>query len=232
MRYDTKKKGVLMFRSALLGLGVLSVNASAAMILGFGVEADYLAPSAEGNFNHNGINTVFEKKTENGYQLGAYLEHPVPLIPNIRIDYTSELEFRGATSSVSVSQMDVTPYYEILDNVVDLDIGITAKSLRAQTDSTLLPALNDSYDTVIPMGYVGAAVMFPGLPVSFAGSVKYIGYDGDSFTDARIKAMWEIVGGVSAQVGYRYESLKLDDTFDVTADAEFKGVFAGLAFTF
>jgi outer membrane protein len=236
MRYHTKKKGLSMMKSALLAMCLVSANASAAMILGFGVEADYLAPAASGSLTHNGTKTEFGSSTENGYQLGAYLEHPIPLVPNIRLDYTSELEFNGVTAgaanSVAMTQLDITPYYEILDNVVDLDVGITAKTLRVKTTSAAVPAFNDSYSTVIPMGYIGAAVMLPGLPLSFAGSVKYIGYEGDSLTDARIKAMWDIALGVSAQVGYRYESLKLDDTFDTTSDAEFKGVFAGLAFTF
>lgn len=218
-----------MKKSALLAFALATVNVSAATILGFGVEADYLAPSATGDFKYKTVTTAFNGDTESGYQIGAYLEHPVPMLPNLRLDYTSDITFSGGANSVALNQMDVTPYYEILDNVVDIDIGITAKVLNG-TSKTIIA--EESFNAVIPMGYLGAAVMLPGLPVSFAGSVKYIGFSGDSFTDARIKAVWDIAGGLSAQVGYRYESLKLDDRFDITTDATFKGAFAGLGFTF
>ncbi len=216
-----------MKKSALLAMTLMAANASAAMILGFGVEADYLAPAATGNFDYKGANTVFDGATQSGYQLGAYLEHPVPLVPNIRLDYTSDLTFSGLGSDVSLKQMDVTPYYEILDNIVDLDIGITAKTISGKIKNT-----DQSFNAVIPMGYVAAAVMLPGTGLSVDGSVKYISFSGDSLTDARVKASWDIVAGLQVHAGYRYESLQLDKRFDITTNATFKGPFVGLGYKF
>lgn len=218
-----------MFRSTILALALLSANASAAMILGFGVEADYLAPAATGSFDYKGGTTDFNGDRESGLQLGAYIEHPIPIVPNLRVDYTSEVTFSGGGNEVAISQTDITPYYEILDNIVDLDIGITAKMLNG---TSTIAGSDESFSAVIPMGYIGAAVSVPGLPISFAGSVKYISMSGDSFTDARIKAVWDIAAGLAAQVGYRHESLKLDDLSDITTDATFKGPFVGVGFTF
>ena len=217
-----------MKKSALLALMLMATTGSAAMILGFGVEADYLAPSATGHLKYNAVDTAFNGETESGYQLGAYLEHPLPFVPNLRLDYTSDVTFNGASSQVSLSQIDITPYYEILDNVVDIDIGITAKTLSGKTKGVS----EQSFNVVIPMGYLGAAVMVPGTGFSVAGSVKYINFSGDSFTDARIKAVLDIAAGLQAQAGYRYESLKLDNLSDITADATFKGPFVGVGFTF
>jgi len=219
-----------MKKSALLALSLMAANASAAMILGFGVEADYLAPKATGNFDYNGQNAVFNGATESGYQLGAYFEHPVPLVPNIRLDYTSDVTFSGAGNSVGLKQIDITPYYEILDNIVDIDIGVTVKTISGKTKGT--GVAEETFNTVIPMGYVGAAIMAPGTGLSVAGSVKYIGFNGDSFTDARIKAALDIVAGLQVQAGYRYEVLKVSDHFDIKADATFKGPFVGLGYTF
>jgi hypothetical protein len=42
----------------------------------------------------------------------------------------------------------------------------------------------------------------------------------------------DIVAGVQAQVGYRYESLKLDDRFDLTTNTTVKGPFVGLGYIF
>ncbi len=223
-----------MVRSMILAVGLLCANASAAMVLGFGAEADYYAPKADGHFDYKNTRTYFGNDDESGYQIGAYLEHGVPVLPNLRIDLTSESSFSGTdpvlggVNKVSFQQIDITPYYEILDNVVDIDVGVTFKVLDGKVEG----AINESFSEVIPMGYLGAAVSFPGLPLSLAGNVKYIGYDGDSFTDARIKAVWDIAAGVHAQAGYRYESLKIDDRFDMNTDVTFKGPFIGLGFTF
>jgi outer membrane protein len=222
------KKGVFMKKSALLAIALMAANASAATILGFGVEADYLAPAATGNFKYQTSSTAFDGATESGYQIGAYLEHPIPLVPNLRLDYTSDVTFSGAGNDVSLKQLDVTPYYEILDNVVDLDIGVTAKTINGKTKGLS----EQTFNAVIPMGYVGAAVMIPGTGFSVNGSVKYISLNGDSLTDARIKAALKIAAGLQVQAGYRYESLKLDNRFDITTDANFKGPFVGLGYTF
>lgn len=215
-------------KKALVALCLSASVASAATILGFGVEADYYTPKASGDFNYKSTSTTFSNNQESAYQFGAYMEHPVPLLPNLRIDYTPESSFTGGTNTVSFNQTDITPYYEILDNIVDIDIGITCKIL----DGNVKGVVNENFRQAIPMGYLNAAVMFPGLPLSLSGNVKYIGHDGDSFTDARIKAMWNIAAGIQAQAGYRYESMKIDNRFDITADATFKGPFVGFGFTF
>lgn len=223
-------------KAVVAGLSILAVNLSAATILGFGAEADYFAPEASGHFSYTdkGVttNTSFNGDTESSYQVGFYFEHPVPILPNLRVDLTPNTEFSGkdgvVASTVKFNQIDVTPYYEILDNIVDLDIGITLKVLDGSVSGTA----NQDFTQVIPMGYLGAALMIPGLPISFAGSIKYIGTGGDSLSDSRVKVIWDIAAGLKAQAGYREESLKVDNRFDINADATFKGPFVGLSYQF
>jgi len=225
-----------MMKSGLIALCLSASVASAATILGFGVEADYYSPEASGylNYTDGGItsHTVFNNDTESAYQLGLYFEHPVPLLPNLRVDLTPDNSFYGtdgvSVNKVTLNQVDITPYYEILDNVVDLDIGVTFKVLDGKVEGLV----NQDFKEVIPMAYLGAGLTIPGLPISFAGSIKYIGYDGDSFTDSRIKAMWDIAAGLKAQAGYREESLKVNDRYDISADATFKGPYFGLSYQF
>lgn len=222
-----------MMKKALLAMSLGISAASAATVLGFGVEADYYNPTVSGDFSYKTSDTRFSGEKETAYQLGFYLEHPVPMLPNIRIDYTPETTFSGAdsiigTNKVSFTQLDGTLYYEILDNVVDLDLGVTFKALDGKVAGTI----NESFSEVIPMGYVGAAVMFPGVPLSISGSAKYLGYSGDSFTDARIKAVWKVMAGLEAQAGYRYEALKINDRFDMNADMTIKGPFVGIGYSF
>lgn len=226
-----------MMKSALLTLCIGVSAASASMILGLGVEADYYVPAASGDFSYteNGVTTYtsFNEESESTYQVGVYFEHPVPVIPNFRLDMTPEASFSGSdgffgTNKVSVSQTDITPYYEILDNIVDLDIGVTFKVLDIKVEGTI----NQDLTQTIPMGYLAAGVDIPGTGLRIAGDVKYIGYKGDSFTDARIKAVIDLPAGLQAQAGYRHESLKISDHYDINADVKFEGPFVGLGYTF
>jgi outer membrane protein len=217
-----------MKKSVLTALCLASVNVSAAMILGFGAEVDYYHPTASGDFNYKSTTTNFLNDSESSYQVGVYLEHPVPFVPNLRVDYTPDTSFSGSGNKVTFNQLDVTPYYEILDNVVDIDLGVSFKVLDGRVTGTA----DESFNQVIPMGYLGAAAMIPGIPFSVAASVKYIGFSGDALSDARIKAVWKIAAGLQAQAGYRQESLRINDRFDMNTNMTIKGPFVGLGYTF
>lgn len=226
-----------MLKSALF-VSLIGVSvASAATVLGFSAEANYYSPTVSGNFSYTGNGTTthtrFSDDTQSSYQLSAYLEHPLPILPNLRIDYTPETTFSGADSSigtnnVSFKQLDGTLYYELLDNVVDLDVGVTFKAL----DGKIEGSANQDFNVLIPMIYLSTGIKIPALPIHVVGDVKYVGYHGDSMTDARLKAMWDIVAGLQAQAGLRYESIKIDNRENINADVTFKGPFIGLGYAF
>lgn len=225
-------------RKVLTTLCLSASIASASMILGFGVEADYYAPEATGIFNYTDKNfqtkTSFDGESADSYALSAYFEHPVPIIPNFMIDYVPESKFTGSngaggTNEVSFSQLDVTAYYEILDNIVNLDIGISGKIIYGSVKSTGLAEQDGKF--VVPMGYVGASASIPVLPIRFDADVKYISYDNNTVSDMKIKAVWEVIMGLEAVVGYRYENLQLDDS-DVYSDLKIQGPFAGVGYRF
>lgn len=223
-------------KKALLALCVGSVMASASTVAGFGVEADYYVPEAKGDFRYtdNGVttDTHFNGDDDSVYQVGLYFEHPVPLLPNIRADFTPETSFTGTdsiagTNTVKFSQIDTTLYYELLDNVVDLDIGLTGKFI----DGEVTGAVNQSFDVVIPMVYVGAGVKIPALPIRLDADLKHVRYSGNSISDMRIKAVWEVMAGLEAVAGYRYESLKLDED-DIYSTLKIQGPFIGVGYRF
>ena len=222
-----------MKKSILTALCLLSVNASAAMVLGFGAEVDAYNPTASGDFNYKTTTTRFNNDRNSGYQVGLYLEHPVPLIPNIRLDLTPESSFSGSDGAgginkVSFNQADITPYYEIIDNVVDLDIGITFKVV----DAKITGAINQEFTEVIPMGYLSAGIDLVGTNLRIAGDVKYVEYKGDSFGDSRIKAVLSIGKFFQIQGGYRYEKLEINNHFDVNSNIIIEGPFVGLGARF
>ncbi|MDD2828143.1 MAG: TIGR04219 family outer membrane beta-barrel protein [Sulfuricurvum sp.] len=224
-------------KKALLVLCTGSVMASASMLLGFGAEVDGYLPEVNGNFSYtdNGVTTTtrFNGDSTSKYQLGLYFEHPVPVIPNIRVDFTPETSFVGdnvgglGTNAVKFSQIDTTLYYEILDNIVDLDVGLTGKIFKGDVSG----AVNQSFNVVLPMGYLGAAVKIPTLPIRFEGDVKYAEYSGNSIRDMRIKAAWEVFAGLEAVAGYRSETLDINEK-DIVSNITIKGPFVGIGYRF
>lgn len=223
-------------KKALLTLCAGSVMASASTLLGFGIEADYYSPEAKGDFRYtdNSVTsaTHFNGDNDSQYQVGLYLEHPVPMLPNLRADFTPETSFTGTdsiagTNTVKFSQIDTTLYYELLDNVVDLDIGLTGKYVKGDVSGTV----NQSFNVIIPMVYVAAGVKIPALPVRLDADLKYVGYSGNSVSDMRIKAAWNVFAGLEAVAGYRYESLKLDEN-DIYSTLKIQGPFIGVGYRF
>lgn len=222
-----------MKKLILTVLCLVSINASAAMVLGFGAEADIYNPRASGDFDYKTTNTHFNNERHSGYQVGLYLEHPVPLLPNIRLDLTPESSFTGSNGTgginkVSFNQIDITPYYEIIDSVVDLDIGVTFKVVDTKIEGTL----NQEFSEVIPMGYLSTGIDFEGTGLRIAGDLKYIEYKGDALGDSRIKAVWHINKFLQAQAGYRYERLRMKNRFNVNSNMTIEGPFIGLGVTF
>lgn len=222
-----------MKKSILTVLCLVSVNASAAMILGFGAEADFYNPKASGDFDYKTTSTHFNSERDSGYQVGLYFEHPAPLLPNIRLDLTPESSFTGSNGAgginkVSFNQTDITPYYEIIDSVADLDIGVTFKVVDAKIEGTV----NQEFSQVIPMAYLSAGIDLEGTGLRIAGDLKFIEYKGDALGDSRIKAVWHINEFLQAQAGYRYERLRIKNRFDINSNMTIEGPFIGLGVTF
>lgn len=175
-------------------------------------------------------------------------EHPVPIIPNVRLSavkldqsgsgtLTKTIKIGGITytgsenitDSFSLDQKDLTLYYEILDNVVSVDLGLNIKladisyTITGSTSGTT----SDSFSTTIPMiyGLVGVSPI-PDLIISLEGSA--IGYSGSSITDFTAKVAYTTNFFVGVEAGYRAQKYKFDEVSGYTSNLEFKGPYAGL----
>lgn len=185
---------------------------------------------------------LFWQEEDQGY-LFVTLEHPIPIIPNVRIMTTSldhsgsgtasfdlnDVTFSGDVSSTgSFDQTDITAYWEILDNVVSLDLGLTAKLLDfsynvADNNGN---STSDSLSATIPMlyGLVGASPL-PGLFLGVEGNI--VSYDGNSLTDFTAKVSYTTDFFLGIEGGYRSQTYELDDVDGYFGKLEFKGPFLG-----
>lgn len=185
---------------------------------------------------------LFWESEAQGYVF-ANFEHFVPLIPNFRLIHTSmdhagsgtaSLTFDGETFSgnvnndISIKTTDLIAYYEILDNIVSLDIGFALRQFTVDfniSDNNGI-TLTDSIDKTIPMLYalVGASP-WPDLIIS--AELSYIAFDGSSVADFTAKVAYTTEFFVGFEAGYRKQIFDFNDISDTDANLTFEGVFAG-----
>jgi len=175
----------------------------------------------------------------------VHLEHPVPIIPNVRIGYLSVSDsgdgslgstFDGVPngsvqSELTIDQFDATAYYEILDNIVSVDLGLTLRLMDVQLDvygggeNT-----KNELTGVLPMVYAAANGSIPFTGVSAGAEVNGVGYSGDSYMDASAYVQYD-VSVMELRGGYRHMAINFEDG-DSKIDINFDGPYVSVGVDF
>lgn len=248
-----------MMKKTLLALAVSAASgvASADTILGFYAGAGSWQASYDGVAGDDDsllepidVDELGIDDSDNTFFYAA-LEHPVPLIPNIRLarsnvqveaNSTIETTFRlddvtftaytPVFTELDLTHTDATFYYEILDNWVSFDLGITARQFdgRAFVQSTDDPTMQEEVelDDVIPLLYAKAQFELPLTGWRLAAGGNYVSYSGDSFSDLDAKIGYATDGLVldfGIDVGYRRMNLDVNQDDGMTADVTVDGPY-------
>lgn len=199
----------------------------------------------------------YDKETK-GYAW-VYIKHPVPVLPNLRLEYaavdfsgtsTQSFDYRGTTysanakSDLTLDQFDIIMYYNLLDNTawMTLDLGLDIKVVEAEfnaAQSSGANAVQEKETLPLPMGYARARVEIPGTGIGVEGNVKYTAYKESKAMDYAIKADYTLVDilpvDVGLEVGYRFQQFDIDGSdfdIDTSLDVEIDGIFAGATVRF
>jgi outer membrane protein len=235
---------------------LLSANVQADTLLGLYIGGHMWANQAEGSFGQGNNNqATFDFDDENQGSFFVALEHPIPLIPNLKIasttldtvggaTITGSFNFEGETYSANsvlettfdASYVDYTFYYELFDNdLLTFDFGITARDLDSQinvvdTNNTSLNS-NLSVSDFIPLLYVNTIIGLPFTGFNVFAEANFLSYDDNSVYDYQIGVSYELVDNLAVDLdltlGYRAVKLELDDIDDLYSDLTFDGVFVG-----
>lgn len=183
----------------------------------------------------------------------AALEHGVPVLPNLRFQYADiqgsgrnvlsrTVEFQGEVFSASdtvaseleMTQMDAVLYYELLDNVVSLDLGLAARFVDGEVSITSSTDQGRAdFKGVLPMLYGRARVDLPLTGLWIGADAMGVGYDGDQLTDVSAQVGWESPLGLGAELGWRSFDLEFDDYDDIdSAELTIDGPYAAVNFHF
>ncbi|SDZ90484.1 TIGR04219 family outer membrane beta-barrel protein [Microbulbifer marinus] len=241
-----------MKKTALaLCAALASGAASADTILGVDASAGIWQPTYTGGIGVDNFNMdEFALAEDNITFLQAALEHPIPLVPNIMLSHSS-IQTDGAaqlgefvqfgdetfligsevSSDLDLSHTDATLYYEILDNWVNLDVGLTARQYKGELSvASAFQSETIELNGYLPMAYGMARFDLPFTGWSVIAQGNGTGYKGDTHTDLTAKVRWDFAPGLdfAVEAGYRVMSLELQELDDLQTDIEIKGPYLGL----
>jgi len=248
----------------LVGAGFLFSSYAQADIAGIEVGAYQWTPDYSGVIAvDNGAQTGTQLDIENdlGFTddshniIWASVEHPVPFIPNFKLT-SSDLEvtassvlsrdivFGGETytasevvdTQIDMSNIEYTLYYELLDNWINLDAGLTFRQYDGVVTLNTDPTgsnLNESevLDFTLPLIYLKGRVDLPLTGFFVDGEVNVISYDGDSISDTAVSVGYESDIGLGGKAGYRTFSMEVEES-SFTSDVDFSGAYISVFFHF
>ncbi len=237
-------------KKTLLLLALLA-NPALADIVGLYAGAQHWQQSWDGSVRDGNddadVDSALDYGSDNGNVLYVHLEHPLPLLPNLRLRQ-SELEISGRTQSTIIfdgktfgagsksetdlSHTDVTAYYEVLDNVVSLDLGLTARKFDGGirfSDGSQSGGFD--FDSWIPMLFAGVRADLPFTGLYTGATLDALSIGDSSVTDAQAVIGWESALGLGVEAGFRRFNLNHDDG-DEEADLTIDGGFIGVIYHF
>lgn len=240
-------------RKLTLALGsslILATPFAQADIVGLGASVGYWDTDVSGQVAAGNdsvdVSDQLQLKDDGNANAAIYFEHPVPLLPNVRLAYTQiqqsgngtlTSDYGNATagnvySELDLQQLDLTLYYEVLDNWVNLDLGLTVRDFSGEllvTQTGSAPEQTKA-DAVLPMGYIAARFDLPLTGVAVGAEGNFIAYDGDSMRDFNVYGQYNI-SLLQLRAGYRQIAVDYEDgqdVFDVKVDGPF--ISAGVSF--
>lgn len=169
-------------------------------------------------------------------QISLAFEHPIPLIPNAKIRYVNlksqtENEVAGQpVYDLNIEHTDFILYYEILDTIVNADVGLGATSLNG--DVKTLGLSKTDIDKTVPVIYGSAGVKLPFTGLSAKAELLYSNINDTKITDAQAELQYNFIDNllvdVGLKAGYRILDIKLDDYEKNDLKFNFKGPYIGL----
>jgi outer membrane protein len=178
-------------------------------------------------------------------------EHPVPFLPNVKVQQNNLkggaigtasqsftfndvpfVEGSELTSDYDLSHTDYTLYYELLDNWVNLDLGLTGKDFDGfaeinYTATTGVVGSRLDLKGTIPAVYGKAQFDLPFTGLSTGATLNIGEKSGDKVSDIKAYLAYEGESGFGLELGYRTFDFDFDDFDALNSDITIDGFYAG-----
>jgi len=249
-------------KKTLLALTYMAFLASTAIAdiarVEMGVGAWAQTPSGNTSYTNSGVTAtdLSDETQETQPYVWALVKHPVPVVPNLRLEYVSlkntgvangtfkEFTVTAGETSLEMTQIDLIPYYNLLDNTfwitvdVGIDFKVTELTYAVKNGVTTTGTYDDSLSIIIPLAYVRARTQIPTTNIGLEADVKYIGYETSYVYDVRAKVDYTFdvfpIIQPAIEVGYRVQKINIEDDNIGNSNLalEFSGFYAGLMLRF
>lgn len=240
-----------LFFAGITGLAVMTAPISAnADFAGVYVGGNYWNVDADGSIasaDKQAADFDFDKDGQNS--IYVTIEHPVPFLPNLKIRQTdlesngtanvtgfefNNITFNGSVATqVDLSHTDFVLYYELLDNIVSVDVGLNVKyfdgsaTVTSTTDTTRV-----DLSAPIPMGYMSVEGVLPFSGFSAKAEANLLSIDDSELSDYSAEIRYEVIDNLAIDVGvtagYRRMTIKLDDIDGIDSNLTFTGPYIGV----
>ena len=240
---------------------VLSSPVQADTVLGFTAGVDLWDMDSSGSISDTSKADLqsFDLGSERGGVLSLAFEHPIPLVPNVKIrtnDLSAEgdelldetFRFAGMDFPLStevnveldIQSTDFVFYYELLDNdIASFDLGVNLKYLDGDIrveDTSSGIASQDHFKGYVPMLYGAARIGIPATRFSVYGDLNLLSVGDHTLQDYQAGVAFDLIESLAVDLmlkaGYRRFSLELDDLDGVYTDWDFEGAYLGLEVDF
>ncbi|MBR9870060.1 MAG: TIGR04219 family outer membrane beta-barrel protein [Gammaproteobacteria bacterium] len=243
-------------RKLMIAVGgslVLAAPLASADVVGAGASVSYWNSDFSGDVVNKGDVVDIEKdlnmSSDGNANFTANFEHPIPVLPNVRLNYTDisqsgrgkigpskfgDIVNADVNSELDIEQLDATFYYEVLDNWVNLDLGLTVRKfdgeLIVRDTRGFYDVSETKVDAVLPLGYASVRFDLPFTGVSVGGEGNVISYSGDSLYDVNVYGQFD-VAVLRLRAGYREMAIDYEDDDD-RLDVKLSGPFASIGVDF
>ncbi len=240
-------------RTALIALTACSLSGPlSADFVGLNIGANHWTPDMSGSFGSTATgSTSINLNNDLGYtdhtstSLTISLEHPVPLLPNVKysgydlntsssanvgsIDFNGQTYTGNINSTLDLSHNEIVLYYELLDNWINLDLGLDLKMFDGRA------AINDNSITVdetVPMLYLAARFDLPLTGFYVGANIQQLSIGDNSAEDSTLMVGYESKVGLGIEGGIKTFTLELEDANDLNTNLEYDGLYLNGYFHF
>ncbi|MEM6709702.1 MAG: TIGR04219 family outer membrane beta-barrel protein [Pseudomonadota bacterium] len=252
-----RRKSQFAVLGAALAVASMAETAQADMLFGVYAGAGSWQQETSGELQSSGSLVdvqedlgVEDERNRVGY---VAVEHPLPVIPNVRLQYSGinangnevlsrSIEVNGTTFSfadtvtsvVDLVQGDAVLYYELTDTLVSFDVGLAARWVDGEIDlQSATQSARAEFSGVLPLLYTAARIDLPFSGFWLGGQALGVSYDGDSLIDLNAQIGWESALGLGAELGWRSFELTLENYDELDrADIEVSGPYLALNYHF
>ncbi|MCK0154097.1 TIGR04219 family outer membrane beta-barrel protein [Alcanivorax sp. S6407] len=180
------------------------------------------------------------------------IEHPVPLIPNVRARYFDLYESASnrlqrtfifndkpyvastrVDSELELEMLEGTLYYTPIDTSLKLDVGLTIRQIDGYVRLTSIIADSRlNIDEMLPMAHGAVRFDIPSTGAYLGGELNGIKYNGSSMNDYNVRVGWRSDFLLGVEVGYSQINLNLDNVSRLTTDLDMGGPYVALSLGF